>query len=329
MILPYPNRMRLALLMAVPARMMVRILPDALLRLIPEAVTAMVRLAPGMPPTPSFVDRPQIFPAVGEERKRVILMTGCAQQVLAPSINEATVRLLTRHGVSVVIPEGSGCCGALVQHLGEVEQARHFARRQIDAWQRVGTSGRLDAIIINTSGCGTSVKDYGYLLSDDPTYAETAAQMADLVQDISSFMNGIGLMPPVRRFAHPIAYHAACSLQHGQKIKDAPKDLLQAAGFTIKEPRDGHLCCGSAGTYNILQPKLAEALGREKRQRLLETGVRLVAAGNIGCLTQIAQDAGLETVHTVELLDWATGGPAPRCVAGVQDVPEKQVLSPV
>jgi glycolate oxidase iron-sulfur subunit len=250
---------------------------------------------------------------------RVALLSGCAQQVLAPEINEATIRLLTRHGAEVVVAPGSGCCGALVHHLGDEAPALAFARANIDAWESARAAGGLDAIAVNASGCGTMVKDYGYLLRSDPAYAEPAARIAALARDISEILAALGLQAP-REGAHlglRVAYHSACSLQHGQRVEREPRELLAAAGFAVVEVPEGHLCCGSAGTYNLLQPELASALRERKLAQIALTRADLVAAGNIGCITQLAGDAPLPVVHTVELLDWATGGAMPRGLAGL------------
>ncbi len=238
-------------------------------------------------------------------------MTGCAQKVLSPQINEATIRLLTRHGCEVVIAEGSGCCGALNHHLGQ-DEGLAFARKNILAWSREMETGFLDAIVINASGCGTTVKDYGFMFRDDPELADKAARVSSLARDVTELMREIGLMAPVNANGRRVAYHGACSLQHGQKIRNEPKQLLKDAGFTVLDPPEGHLCCGSAGTYNLLQPEIAAQLRDRKVANIESTQPEVIAAGNIGCITQIAGGTSLPVVHTVELLDWATGGPRPR-----------------
>jgi glycolate oxidase iron-sulfur subunit len=280
--------------------------------LLPKRLRPLVGLAPTAIPAASAVDRPQIFPAEGERQMRLALLPGCAQQVLAPEINEATIRLLTRHGAEVVVAPGSGCCGALPHHLGEEAPAIALARANIDAWQKARETGGVDAIVANASGCGTMLKDYGFLLREDPAYAAKAAQIAALARDVSEVIADLG---PRRSGALPalrVAYHSACSLQHGQQIHDGPKALLAAAGFEVVDVPEGHLCCGSAGTYNLLQPELASALRDRKLANIALTRADLVAAGNVGCITQLAGDAPIPVVHTVELLDWATGGPMPK-----------------
>jgi glycolate oxidase iron-sulfur subunit len=277
-------------------------------------------LAPAAVPAPSPVDRPQVFAAQGERRMRVALLAGCAQQVLAPEINEATVRLLTRHGAEVVVAPGSGCCGALIHHLGDESPALALARANIDAWERAQTEDGLDAVVANASGCGTMLKDYGFLLRGDPAYAEKAARVAALARDVSEVAAALGLNPAEGdATALRVAYHSACSLQHGQGLEGEPKALLAAAGFAVVDVPEGHLCCGSAGTYNLLQPELAAALRERKLANIALTGADLVAAGNVGCITQLAAAAPLPVVHTIELLDWATGGPRPPALTTLAD----------
>jgi glycolate oxidase iron-sulfur subunit len=305
-VLPRPSLFRLALIGAWFARPLARILPARL--------AAMLRLAPARLSCPSPVDRPQVFPADGKRRKRVALLAGCAQQVLAPEINEATIRLLTRHGCEVVVASGAGCCGALVHHLGEEGPALAAARANIDAWQREIDGDGLDAIVVNASGCGTQVKDYGFMLRGDETHALAAQRISGLARDISELMSELGLMAPVRATGLRVAYHSACSLQHGQRVTFEPKALVAAAGFAVLDIPEGHLCCGSAGTYNILQPELATRLRDRKIVNIESLRPALVATGNIGCMTQLGAALTLPIVHTVELLDWATGGPLPRAL---------------
>jgi glycolate oxidase iron-sulfur subunit len=233
--------------------------------------------------------------------------------VLSPAIDDATMRLLTRHGCEVVVAPGSGCCGSIIHHMGR--DALGFARTNIDAWTREIEAGGLDAIIINASGCGTTVKDYGFLLREDATYAAKAAKISALARDVSEFMAELGLKPAAVATGQRVAYHSACSLQHGQRITAQPKALLAKAGFEVLDVPEGHICCGSAGTYNMLQPELANALLDRKVRNIESLRPEIVAAGNIGCITQIAAGTGLPVVHTVELLDWATGGPKPAALA--------------
>jgi glycolate oxidase iron-sulfur subunit len=279
--------------------------------LLPKPLRAMLALAPARPQPASPLDRPQVFKAEGARRKRVALLTGCAQRVLEPQINAATVRLLTRHGAEVVVAEGAGCCGALVHHLGMTERAHAQARANIRAWMREIEGEGLDAVVVNASGCGTVVKDYGFMFRSDPAWADRAAKVSALAKDVSEAMGELGLRAPAVETGQTVAYHSACSLQHGQKIDAAPKALLEAAGFAVKDVPEGHLCCGSAGTYNMLQAELAQRLKERKLANIRSVAPEIVAAGNIGCIEQLKRGAGVPVVHTVELLDWATGGPRP------------------
>ncbi len=304
-VLPRPGLFRLALGASRLARPLSRILPQPL--------RAALALVPTRLPKASPVDRAQVFAAEGTPAKRVALLSGCAQQVLKPEINAATIRLLTRHGCEVVVADGAGCCGALPHHLGEDGKA--LARQNILAWTREIERGGLDAIVANASGCGTMVKDYGFMFRNDPTLAAPAAAVSALGRDVTELMSAIGLRAPVQPTGQRVAYHSACSLQHGQQVREEPKALLKAAGFVVLEPPEGHLCCGSAGTYNLFQPQLASRLRDRKVAAIDSVSPELVAAGNIGCITQIAAGTRLPVVHTAELLDWATGGPRPPAVS--------------
>jgi glycolate oxidase iron-sulfur subunit len=302
-VLPRPVPFRLALIAATLARPFAALLPGRL--------RGMLDMAPRALPSPSPVDRPQVFPAAGTRRHRVALLTGCAQQVVAPQINEATIRLLTRLGCEVVVASGAGCCGALTHHMGKEASALAYAKANIAAWR----DEALDAIVVNASGCGTTVKDYGHMLKHDPAWAEPAARIAGLAVDVSEFLTKIGVVGAKAPAPLAVAYHAACSLQHGQKVTRQPKALLAAAGFDVRDVPEGHLCCGSAGTYNLLQPELASRLRARKLANIATTAPDVIATGNVGCLMQL-RDA-IPVVHTVELLDWATGGPPPAAlVAG-------------
>lgn len=301
-IIPYPTRFRLALFAAGLARPFRRLIPDARLR-------AMIGMAPGRLPPVSRNDDPQTFPAAGQKIKRVALMTGCAQKALNTDINDATIRLLTRMGVEVVIPEGEGCCGSLTHHMGKEDLAHGSAAANIRAWAREMDGNGLDAIVINTSGCGTTVKDYGHMFRNDPLAAD-AARVSAIAKDVTEVLADLDLPQQPSR-GLKVGYHAACSLQHGQKIKDTPKDLLKKAGFEVATPADPHLCCGSAGTYNLMQPEISGKLRDRKVRTLDATQPDLIAAGNIGCMMQIGQGTDTPIVHTVELIDWVTGGPKP------------------
>ena len=299
-VIPHPTRFRLALFGAKLARPFARLIPDARLR-------AMLKMAPKVIPPVSRNDDPQTFAATGTPRMRVALMTGCAQKALNTDINDATIRLLRRLGCDVVVPRGMGCCGALTHHMGREFESHAAARSNIAAFMAEVQGKGLDAIVINTSGCGTTVKDYGHMLQGDAD----AVTVSTLAKDISEILVTLGL-PEGAPKGLRVAYHAACSLQHGQQIKTAPKDLLKRAGFTVVEPADSHLCCGSAGTYNLLQPEISAQLKARKVQTLVARSPDIIAAGNIGCMMQIGSGTVIPVVHTVELLDWATGGPRPR-----------------
>ena len=309
--LPYPARFRMALKLAALGRPFA-----AAFAAIPalKPFASMLRLAPGTVPPASPTSRSGSFGAKGASRGRVAILTGCAQPVLDPGINDATIALLTRIGVEVVVPQGEGCCGALTHHMGREEQALNFARANVDAWTREIDKG-LDAIIITASGCGTTIKDYGFMLRLDPAYADKAARVSALAKDITEYLATLDLPEPAVRSGLAVAYHSACSMQHGQKITRQPKELLAKAGFVVREPREGHLCCGSAGTYNILQPEISARLRDRKVKNIADTGAAVIATGNIGCITQIADHAGIPIVHTVKLLDWAYGGDKPEGIA--------------
>jgi len=304
-ILPYPYRFRAALAGAKLARPFARLIPDARLR-------AMLAMAPKTIPPVSRNDDAQVFPAAGPRKARVALMTGCAQKALNTDINDATIRILRRHGCEVVVARGAGCCGALTHHMGKTDEAHATAARNILAWVAEIDGEGLDAIVINTSGCGTTVKDYGHMFRTTDM-ADDAARVSAIAQDITELLAGLDLQPQAP--ALRVAYHAACSLQHGQKITTHPKALLKQAGFTVVEPRDAHLCCGSAGTYNLLQPEISGQLKTRKVETLQATDPQIIAAGNIGCMMQIGSATEIPVVHTVELLDWATGGPRPPALA--------------
>lgn len=310
-VLPHPGRFRLALIGAWFARPFAGLVPGR--SMTADRLRAMLRLAPAAVPSPSAVERPRIHPAEGTRRGRVGMLMGCAQQVLAPSINEATIRLLTRMGIEVVVTKGQGCCGALDHHMGHHAAAMRLARANIAAWTAEIEGQGLDAIVVNASGCGTTLKDYGFMFREEKD-AAPAARVAALAADISEVLTRFGYAPTRPAPGLTVAYHAACSLQHGQKITAEPKALLKAAGFVVREPAEGHICCGSAGTYNLLQPEIAGRLKARKQANIARTGAALIASGNIGCLTQLG-DGDLPAVHTVELLDWMAGGPEPAAVA--------------
>ena len=301
-VMPYPRRFRLALLAALIGKPLAPIAQALGL----ERVGAMLRLSPWRLPYPLLPA--QTFAAEGPRRGRVALLAGCVNDALAPQINAATVRVLTRHGIEVVVAEGAGCCGSLVHHMGRESEALAQARANVAAWSDIPG---LDAIVINASGCGTTVKDYGFMLRGDAGYAERASRVSALTKDVTEYLAALPLKPVPQAAALTVAYHAACSLQHGQKITRQPKELLAHLGFNVRDVPDGHLCCGSAGTYNFLQPDIANRLRARKVGTIERLRPDVIAAGNLGCITQIAAGTDLPAVHTVELIDWATGGPRP------------------
>lgn len=302
-ILPHPIRFRLAMLAAKMARPFAPLVPEARIR-------AMLEMAPKSIPPVSRNDDPQTFASSGQPVKRVALMTGCAQKALNTDINDATIRLLVRLGCEVVVARGAGCCGALAHHMGKTVESHSTAEKNIRAWIGEIDGAGLDAIVINTSGCGTTVKDYGHMFRNT-SLAGDAERVAGIAMDISELLVELD-MPEGPDRDILVGYHAACSLQHGQQIKTYPKDLLKRAGFKIAEPADSHLCCGSAGTYNIMQPEISRQLKARKVETLEAVKPDVIAAGNIGCMMQIGSGTGIPVVHSVELLDWSTGGPRPK-----------------
>jgi glycolate oxidase iron-sulfur subunit len=312
-VLPDPKRFRTSMWLARLARPFAVFLPTPRPSATPgliERVKAMLALAPSSLPSPGPAAG-SVFAARGKKRGRVALLQGCAQQVLAPRINQAAISLLTRHGIEVVLVRDEQCCGALTHHLGNDDDALARARANVTAWGAEAAGEGLDAILVTTSGCGTVIKDYGYLLREDAAFAADAAKVSALAKDITEYIAGLGLEPVARQDNIVVAYHSACSLQHGQKITGLPKELLSKNGFVVKDVPESHLCCGSAGTYNILQPELAGRLRDRKVANIASVKPDMIAAGNIGCMVQIASGTSLPVVHTIELLDWATGGARP------------------
>lgn len=302
-IVPRPGLFRLSLLAASTAR--------PIQALFPQQMKAMINMAPQSLPKPSGMDRPQVFPAKGERKMRVALLTGCAQQVLDTAINEATIRVLTRHNVEVVVAKGSGCCGSLTHHMGKEAAAHQAAAENIRAWMTEVHGVGLDHVVVNASGCGTTMKDYGFMFRDDDELAKDAQTISAMTCDISEILDQLDLhpvedIPPMR-----VAYHSACSLQHGQQITLEPLELLKSVGFDATTIPESHICCGSAGTYNLLQPELATQLRDRKLAHINRVRPDVIASGNIGCLMQLRNGTDTPIVHTAELIDWATGGPRP------------------
>ncbi|HEY7688634.1 MAG TPA: glycolate oxidase subunit GlcF [Dongiaceae bacterium] len=312
-VIPYPGRFRTALLLALAAKPF-----KGLLRAVGlKEIAAMIGMAPVQPLKQAAHASGKTIPSqTGRRIARVALLSGCAQQVLRPQTNDAAIRLLTSQGVEVVLPQGEGCCGALVHHMGREEDARDFARRNIIAWEQAMAEDPLDAILITASGCGTTVKDYGHMLAGDPAFADRARRISALAKDITEFLaDVVGLGAPAGWSDIRVAYHSACSMQHGQNVNEQPRRLLRDAGFSVAEIAEGHICCGSAGTYNILQPELATELRERKLANIAATKPDCIATGNIGCITQLAGPDAPPIVHTVELLDWAYGGKCPAEIA--------------
>lgn len=295
--LPYPRRFAAAMRLAK--------LAQPLAGLMPKRLANLVRLAERETRT-HFV-APQVFAAEGTRRLRVLLLAGCAQQALDGEINAATIRVLTRHDCEVVIAQGAGCCGALPLHMGREEEGRALARNNAAAWSRVSD---VDAVVVNASGCGTTVKDYGHLLGD-----EQGRRIGAMTRDITEILETLELKVGNDKF-YRVAYHDACSLQHGQRIMTPPRELLARAGFEVVDLPEKHFCCGSAGTYNLLQPQIAEALGQRKAAHAESLDPDFIAAGNLGCMVQIGRYTELPVLHTVSLIDWATGGLMPAVLHG-------------
>lgn len=311
-VLPYPKRFRLALRFAQIGRPFAGLFKKVSAF---KPMGAMLDLAPKSIPSDSASALPGVRAAKGKIRARIAILSGCAQPVLNPTINQATMDLLNRFDVEVVVPEGEGCCGALTHHMGREHVAHQSAKNNVDVWTREIENGGLDAIIITASGCGTTIKDYGHMLRDDPEYAEKAKRVSELAKDITEFLVTLELPKVTRDEEMIVTYHSACSMQHGQKITNHPKDLLRSAGYTVREPTEGHLCCGSAGTYNIMQSEIADKLKTRKVGNLERTKPDVIAAGNIGCITQIGSGTDIPIIHTIELLNWAYGGPKPKGIS--------------
>jgi glycolate oxidase iron-sulfur subunit len=324
-VMPYPTRFRAALFLAMFARPLAPLFAAVGLK----PIAAMLELAPKNVVARDAVFR--VYPPEGERQGRVALMVGCVNDVLGSPITHSAIRVLTRHGIEVVVPPEAGCCGSLAHHMGREHEALEFARKNIDAWMREIDGEGIDAILITISGCGTTVKDYGFMLRTDPAYAEKAALVSNIARDISEYVAKLALRPIGNAKGLTVAYHSACSLQHGQRVHSAPKEVLSKLGFAVKDVPEGHLCCGSAGVYNILQTEIATRLRERKVANIEKTRPDLIAAGNIGCITQIAAGTAIPIVHSVELFDWSTGGPAPKAlrdmlaVRAEQSTPEQTV----
>ena len=318
-VLPRPGLFRASMIAARLARPFAALLPASPKRQVTptffDRLRAMLALAPGRLPLPG-PSGGTVFPAEGRKRGRIALLQGCAQQVLSPGINQAAIRILTLNGIEVVLVADEQCCGSLTHHMGRDGDALTRARANIEVWTNEIDRNGLDAILVTTSGCGTTIKDYGYMLREDAAFAAKAARISALAKDVTEYVASIDIAWPQSKSDLVVAYHSACSLQHGQKITQLPKELLSKSGFVVKDVPESHLCCGSAGTYNILQPDIAKRLRERKIANIASTKPDVISAGNIGCMVQIgsvesADGTSVPVVHTIELLDWATGGPRP------------------
>ncbi len=314
---PYPNRLRVFLLplflyQKLGLQKIVR--TTGLLPKIFPRLGAMESILPEIT-TDSFQDKlPTVIPAKGEKRYRVGMILGCVQRLFFSPVNEATVRVLTANGCEVVIPKTQGCCAALPEHQGQTEQAHNLAIAMIDSFAETG----VDFVIINAAGCGHTLKEYGNILKDDSEYAEKAKEFAGKVKDVQEFLAEVGLTtslsPLVKDKDLTLVYQDACHLLHGQKISVQPRELLkQIPGVKLQEPIDAALCCGSAGVYNMLQPEVADELGQQKVENLLNTGAKLIASANPGCSLQIKKHLELQgeeiaLMHPIELLDYSIRG---------------------
>jgi glycolate oxidase iron-sulfur subunit len=300
-VMPRPKLFRLALIsakLASPLRPLLQALGA-------KRFAAMLGILPKQLQAPMKMGQPGTYPAIGQTKGRVALLMGCVQSVLDPGINAATIRLLNRLGYEIVVTTGEACCGSITHHMGKEVDALARAKRMIDRWMEA----KVEYIIITTSGCGVTIKDYGHMLRLDEAYADKAKMISAKARDISEFLGQLDLPPA--RMSLRVAYHSACTLQHGQQIKTQPQALLKRAGFDVIEVPEGHLCCGSAGTYNMMQPEIAGKLRDRKIANITSTKPQLIATGNIGCINQIAGATAIPILHTVELLDWAYGGPKP------------------
>jgi len=249
---------------------------------------------------------------------RVALLTGCVQRIISPQINEATIRLLNRHDIEVIVPKGIDCCGSLNHHLGKSDLAHRTFKKNISVWYDEYLKNGLDAIISNTSGCGTTLKDYGFIFRSDENFKKKAKKISELTKDITEYLDENIKLDFIKRKnndrEYKIAYHSACSMQHGQKIHDVPINLIKKTGNKVFDIPDGHLCCGSAGTYNLLQNDIAKKLLRNKISNIEKIKPQFIATGNIGCITQISNGTNIPILHTVEIIDWYTGGFKPKAL---------------
>ena len=283
----------------------------------PLKIREMINLMPGKFPEKTLPKK-KIYPALNKKKPvaRVALLTGCVQKVISPQINEATIRLLNRHNIEVVVLKGIECCGSLNYHLGKNDLANKTFKDNISIWYDEYLKNGLDAIISNTSGCGTTLKDYGFIFRSDDNFKKKAKKISELTKDITEYLDNKVKLNFIDKSndekKYKIAYHSACSMQHGQKVHKEPMNLIKKTGNEVVEISDGHLCCGSAGTYNLLQNDIAKKLLKNKITNIEKTKPQIISTGNIGCITQIANGTKIPILHTVEIIDWYTGGPKPK-----------------
>ena len=283
----------------------------------PKKIKEMIMLMPKNFPE-STLPKMEIYPALSRKKPiaRVALLTGCVQKVISPQINESTIRLLNRHGIEVIVPKKIECCGSLNHHLGKGELAIETFKKNISIWYEEYLKNGLDAIISNTSGCGTTLKDYGFIFKSDNNFKKKAKKISELTKDITEYLDTKVKLNFINKTVdekkYKIAYHSACSMQHGQKIHKEPINLIKKTGNEVLEISDGHICCGSAGTYNLLQSDIAKKLLKNKIENIEKIKPQFISTGNIGCITQIANATKIPILHTIEIIDWYTGGPKPK-----------------
>ena len=290
--------------------------------LFPRKISEMINFMPLTFPKKTM-PKLKIYPAIGKKKPvaRVALLTGCVQKVIAPQINEASIRLLNRHGIEVVVPKNIDCCGSLNHHLGKSDHANKTFKKNILIWYEEYINNGLDAIISNTSGCGTTLKDYGFIFRSDQDLKKKAKKISELTKDITEYLDEKVKLNFNSKYTkekkYRIAYHSACSMQHGQKIHKQPINLIKKTGNEVIDIPDGHICCGSAGTYNLLQNDIAKKLLKNKIENIKKTKAQFISTGNIGCITQIANGTKIPILHTVEIIDWYTGGPKPNILSKI------------
>ena len=286
----------------------------------PKKIRTMISFMPIKFPK-TTLPRMKIYFAKNKKKPvaRVALLTGCVQKVISPQINEATIRLLNRHNIEVVVSKGIDCCGSLNHHLGKFKESHESFKKNISIWYKEYLNNGLDAIIANTSGCGTTLKDYGFIFRSDMDFKKKAKKISELTKDITEYLDNKVKLNFInnkesKQKKYKIAYHSACSMQHGQKIHNEPINLIKKTGNEVFDIPDGHICCGSAGTYNLLQNDIAKKLLDEKIKNIEKIKPQFISTGNIGCITQIAQGTKIPILHTVEIIDWYTGGPKPEAL---------------